>query len=210
MKTKGAVFCLIGWLLFAVVPALSQNRPFQVEDWEKRLNERQPPLQIIDAIGLEPGMVVGEVGAGTGRMTMWLADRVGASGRIYANDINKESLDNLRERCLRDGFENIEIVLGEAEDPKLPAGALDMVFMINVYHHLDDPRPLVRNLRPSLRPGGTLVIVECDPEKVDWGKEEGCTSRKDMAKELNEAGFEILRTLTFLNEDNIFIARPAK
>jgi ubiquinone/menaquinone biosynthesis C-methylase UbiE len=143
-------------------------------------------------------------------MTMWLADRVGASGRIYANDINKESLDNLRERCLRDGFENIEIVLGEAEDPKLPAGALDMVFMINVYHHLDDPRPLVRNLRPSLRPGGTLVIVECDPEKVDWGKEEGCTSRKDMAKELNEAGFEILRTLTFLNEDNIFIARPAK
>jgi len=208
MKTKGTVFCLIGWLLSAVVPALSQNRPFQVEDWEKRLNERQPPLQIINSIGLEPGMAVGEVGAGTGRMTMWLADRVGVSGKIYANDINKEYLEHLRERSRRDGFENIEIVLGEPEDPKLPAVALDMVFMINVYHHLDNPLPLLRNILPSLKRDGTLVVVECDPEKVDWGKEEGCTSRKDMAKELEEAGFELVRTETFLNEDNIYFARP--
>ncbi len=208
MKKKGAVFCLIGWLLSAAVPGFSQNRPFQVEDWEKRLNERQPPISIMDAIGLKPGMVIGEVGAGTGRMTMWLADRVGASGKIYANDINKESLERLLERSGRDGFENIEIVLGEAEDPKLPAGALDMVFMINVYHHLDDPLPLIRNIAPSLKQGATLAIVECDPEKVDWGKEEGCTSRRGMAGELREAGFELVRTETFLDEDNIYIAKP--
>jgi ubiquinone/menaquinone biosynthesis C-methylase UbiE len=208
MKTKGAVCCLIGWLLAAVVPGFSQNRPFQVEDWEKRLNERQPPLQIIDAIGLKPGMVVGEVGAGTGRMTMWLADRVGEFGKIYANDINREYLEQLRERSRRDGFENIEIVLGEAENTRLPAGALDMVFMINVYHHLANPLPILKNILPSLKRDGILVIVECDPEKVDWGKEEGCTSRKDMAKELREAGYELVRTETFLNEDNIYFARP--
>lgn len=210
MKTKAIALSLMGWVLSAVIPAPahSQDRTFQVEDWEKRLNERQPPLPIIEAIGLKPGMVVGEVGAGTGRMTMWLAGRVGVSGKIYANDINRESLEHLRERSRRDGFENIEIVLGEVEDPKLPAGALDLVFMINVYHHLDDPVPLIRNIRASLRDGGRLAIVECDPEKVDWGKEEGCTSRGDMARELEEAGFEIVRVETFLNEDNIYIARP--
>jgi ubiquinone/menaquinone biosynthesis C-methylase UbiE len=208
MKTKRPVFCLIGWLLAAVLTGFSQNRPFQVEDWEKRLNERQPPLQILDAIGLKPGMVIGEVGAGTGRMTMWLADRVGESGKVYANDINREYLEHLRERSRRDGFENIEIVLGGVENTRLPAGALDMVFMINVYHHLDNPLPLLRNILPSLKPDGTLVIVECDPEKVDWGKEEGCTGRKDMAKELSEAGYGLLRTETFLNEDNIYFARP--
>ena len=208
MKNKAIALYLSGLLLSAVIPAYSQDRTFQVEDWEKRLNERQPPLPIIEAIGLKPGMAVGEVGAGTGRMTMWLAARVGVSGKIYANDINRESLEHLRERSRREGFENIEIVLGEVEDPKLPAGALDLVFMINVYHHLDDPIPLIGNIRPSLRAGGRLAIVECDPEKVDWGKEEGCTSRSDMARELEEAGFEIVRVETFLNEDNIYIARP--
>jgi ubiquinone/menaquinone biosynthesis C-methylase UbiE len=181
MKIRGVVFCLVVWLLSFVAQAFPQDRPFQVEDWERRLNERQPPVPIMDAIDLKPGMAVGEVGAGTGRMTMWLADRVGVSGKVYANDIDKESLERLRERSRADGFENIEILLGEDDDPKLPAGVLDMVFMINVYHHLDDPLPLIKNIRPGLKPGGRLVIVECDPEKVDWGKEEGCTSRKDMA-----------------------------
>jgi hypothetical protein len=85
-----------------------------------------------------------------------------------------------------------------------------MVFMINVYHYLDDSQPRIKNIRPSLNLGRRLAIVECDPEKAGWGKEEGCTSRKDMADGLHEAGFELLSTLAFLNEANIYIARPAK
>jgi ubiquinone/menaquinone biosynthesis C-methylase UbiE len=196
-------------LLLATSFLLAQERSFQIEDWEKRLNRRQPPVKIMDAIGMKPGMIIGEVGAGTGRMTMWIADRVGDSGKVYANDINKSSLEQLRERCQRDGFENVEIVVGEEGDPKLPAHALDIAFMINVYHHLDNPVPLIRNLLPSMKPDGFLAIVECDPDKVDWGKEEGCTQKKDMIKELKEAGFEVVRIETFLNEDNIYIAKPS-
>lgn len=194
-------------ILFAVPLLLAQERPFQIEGWEKRLNRRQPPVKIMDTIGMKPGMVIGEVGAGTGRMTMWIADRVGDSGKVYANDINTGSLEHLRERCKRDGFENVEIIVGEVEDPRLPVNALDIAFMINVYHHLDNPVALIRNLLPSLRPDGILAIVECDPDKVDWGKEEGCTWKKDMVKELKEAGFEVVRIETFLNEDNIYIAK---
>jgi ubiquinone/menaquinone biosynthesis C-methylase UbiE len=141
-------------------------------------------------------------------MTMWLAERVGDSGRIYANDIDTESLESLRQRSEREGFENVEIVVGEEEDPNLPAGVLDIAFMINVYHHLEEPVPLIRSLLPSLKPDGILAIVECDPEKVDWGKDEGCTTKDEMAEELKDGGFAIVRTETFLNEDNIFIARP--
>ncbi len=196
--------------LVTVSLLMAQDRSFQIEEWEKRLNRRQPPVKIMDAIGMKPGMVIGEVGAGTGRMTMWIADRVGDSGKIYANDINTKSLEHLRERCQRDGFKNVEIIVGEVENPKLPASALDIAFMINVYHHLDNPVPLIRNILPSLKPNGILAIVECDPDKVEWGKEEGCTGKKDMTRELKEAGFEVVRIETFLNEDNIFIAKPSR
>ena len=162
----------------------------------------------MDAIGLKPGNTIGEVGAGTGRMTMWLAERVGNSGRVYANDIDKGSLENLRGRCERDGFENVEIILGEVLDPKLPEGTLDIAFMINVYHHLENPVPLIRNILPSLKSDGILAIVECDPEKVSWGADHGCSSQEDMKKDLEEAGFKVVRIETFLAEDSLYIAKP--
>ena len=201
---------IVFFLLLTVGMLAAQSPPFEIEDWEKGINERQPPAEILDAVGLKPGMVIGEVGAGTGRMTMWLAWRVGDSGRVYANDINSESLENLRKRADQEEFENIEIIIAEENDPGLPEGVLDMVFMINVYHHLEDPIPLLRNIIPSLNPDGYLAIIECDPAKVSWGEEEGCTLRKDMIAELEEAGYETVRIEDFLNEDNIYIARPLR
>ena len=188
----------------------AQEKSFHIEEWEKGLNRRQPPVKIMDAIGVKPGMIIGEVGAGTGRMTMWLASRIGDSGKVYANDINKRSLERLRWRSKRDGFKNVEIIIGDVEDPKLPPNTLDIAFMINVYHHLDAPVPLIRNILPSLKPDGILAIVECDPDKIDWGEEHGCKREKDMVKELDEAGFEVIRIETFLNEDSLYIARPKK
>jgi ubiquinone/menaquinone biosynthesis C-methylase UbiE len=185
-----------------------QQRSFQIEDWEKGLNERQPPVKIMDTIDLKPGMIIGEVGAGTGRMTMWLADRVGESGKVYANDIDRSALDHLRRRCKRDGFKNVETIVGKMEDPGFRSGSLDMAFMINVYHHLADPVPILRNLRPSLKPDGILAIVECDPAKVEWGDEHGCSSQEDMKQDLEMAGYEIVRIDTFLDEDSLYIAKP--
>jgi len=185
------------------------ERSFEFEPWEKRINERQPPQAVMDAIGLEPGMVVGEIGAGGGRMTVQLADRVGPEGRIYANDIDEEALQKLARRCEKEGLENVEIIVGEVLDPRLPAGALDMVFLINVFHHAEDPVALVRNAIPALKPGGTLAIVECDPDKTGWD-DHGCTGAEEMPRQLERAGYEMVRVETFLEQDNIFIARPGK
>ena len=221
MKTKGLNFIMIMVLFLSLilvsypknaedraVKKIYQERSFQIEDWEKGLNQRQPPIKIMDAIGLKQGMIIGEVGAGTGRMTMWLADRVGESGKVYANDIDRSALDHLRRRCKRDGFKNVEIIVGKMEDPGFRSDSLDVAFMINVYHHLADPVPILRNLRPSLKPDGMLAIVECDPDKVEWGDEHGCSSQEDMIQDLKNAGFEIVRIETFLEEDSLYIARP--
>ncbi len=214
MRQKAIVFLLVGIVLsiFAVAwktrNLQSQDVPFQIEEWEKGLNQRQPPIRIMDALGLKPGMVIGEVGAGTGRMTMWLADRVGKNGMVYANDIERSALEHLRRRCRRDGFRNVAIIHGEMEDPGFPEKTLDLVFMINVYHHLADPVLLIKNILPSLKPGGVLAIVECDPDKVKWAEDHGCAGKEKMIDDLKKAGFEVFRIETFLEEDSIYLAKP--
>lgn len=200
--------CLATLLLPGLAgPALAGERSFEFEPWERRINERQPPAAVMDAIGLKPGMVIGEIGAGGGRMTIQLADRVGPQGRVYANDIDAQALERLARRCKKEGLSNIEIILGEERDPLLPAGALDIVFMINVYHHAEDPVALVRNAIPALKPGGILAIVECDPVKMG-DNDHGCTDPREMPAQLRRAGYEMVRVETFLEKDNIFLARP--
>lgn len=202
-KAGGYLFlALIGVSVF-----FAQERTITVEEWEKRLNRLQPPDKIMDAIGLKPGMIVGEIGAGSGRLTVWLADRVGDTGKIYANDIDKHALEHLKERCIKDNLNNVETIVGEIEDPLLPENTLDIAFMINVYHHLDSPVALVRNIIPSLKPAGILAIVDAEPEKSGYGSNHS-TPKEEILAQLDEAGYELIRVETFLPDDNIYICRP--
>ena len=104
-------------------------------------------------------MVIGEVGAGRGRYTLPLARCVGNTGKIYSNDIDENGLSTIRERCEQNGISNVETILGKEDDPLLPKQALDMAIMVWVFHHLNDPAPLLKNLKPSLKLGAPLVIV---------------------------------------------------
>jgi ubiquinone/menaquinone biosynthesis C-methylase UbiE len=187
----------------------SQQQKITVEEWEKRLNKLQPPREIMDAIGVKLGMVIGEIGAGTGRMTVWLADRVGHEGKIYANDINRQALDHLEHRCDKDSLRNVVTILGDVDDPLLPKNTLDLAFMINVYHHLDMPVALVKNIIPSLKSTGILAIVDADPEKSNFGPGHS-TPMEEMLAQLDEAGYKLIRVETFLPDDNIYICRPKK
>lgn len=177
------------------------------EPGEWRTNQRQPPDKVMEAIGVKPGMVIGEVGAGRGRYTVHLATKVGETGKIYANDIDNRSLEHLRDRCTRAGINNVEIILGKVDDPLFPKAALDMVFMVLTYHHLEKPIALLKNLIAGLKPEATVVIVDPDPVKDrDRGGRES-TSEEKMRREAAAAGLEIVRVETFLERDNIFILR---
>lgn len=174
--------------------------------WEARHNAIQPPDEVMDAIGVEPGWVIAEVGAGRGRYVVHMAERVGDDGKVYANDIDGDALEYLENRCERDGISNVVTILGDVTDPKLPEGVLDMVYMINTYHHLDEPVELMRNIAPGLKPGGLLVIIEHDADKLPDEKDH-TTPRDVLLEQAGEAGFELVRIETFLELDNINIFR---
>ena len=162
---------------------------------EARLNGLQPPDQVMDAIGIRPGMVGAEIGAGRGRYVVQLAVRVGENGKVYGEDIDAAALRHLEERCERWGLENVEAILGTVDDPKLPVGELDFIFIISAYHHFDDPVALLGNARASLKPNGMLAIAE-------WLRS---TSPEDMEAQMSAAGYRLDRTETFLEENGLHI-----
>jgi ubiquinone/menaquinone biosynthesis C-methylase UbiE len=203
---KRIIFCGSAFLLIAIsIGCTQQNRELE-ERSEKRFNKLQPPEKIMDAIGLKPGMVIGDIGAGEGRFTVWFAQRVGESGKVYANDINERALRYLEKRCTRHGYENVIIRLGKVVEPNIPDGALDIAFMIDVYHHLDMPVELLKNIAPALKSNGTLVIVENDPEKSGWTSH--TTPKTELLKQVDKAGYELVKIDPFLPMDNIYFFRP--
>ena len=131
-------------------------------DWlERAEREREEaPAKAIDLLGLEPGMVVADVGAGVGYYATRMAKKVGPAGKIYANDIQAEMLTLLRKRLASEKVTNVEMVLGTETDPKLPKGALDMIIMVDVYHEFAQPQRMLRQLKLCLKPEGRLVLLE--------------------------------------------------
>jgi len=185
-------------------PAIRQDEMTHPE--EENENLLQPPEKIMDAIGLKPGMVIGEVGAGFGRFTVWLARRVGNNGVVYANDIDKSALEFLERRSKQGGLDNIKIVLGQTHDPCFPPRSLDMVFMINVYNAFEDPARFLRNIAPALKPGGTLAIVLDDPAK-SGGESARSATREEFLASVDKAGYKVEKEETFLQRDGLFVLR---
>jgi ubiquinone/menaquinone biosynthesis C-methylase UbiE len=187
------------------------------ETWEKNANRRQPPDQVMDMVGIKPGMIIGEVGAGRGRYTVHLSRRVGDQGRIYANDIDRGALEYLKERCRRNGLANVETVLGKPDDPLFPRTGLDMIFMVWTYHMMSKPVEMLRSFIPYLRPGALVVMVEPVPEETEeeikdatarLGRKPSdinAVSEDSVRRDAAAAGFDLVRTDSSLTKDNVFI-----
>jgi ubiquinone/menaquinone biosynthesis C-methylase UbiE len=187
--------------------AASKTAAGLTEPAETRLNEYQPPELVMDSLGVRAGMVVAEVGAGQGRYVVHMAARVGDTGKVYANDIAKDKLDYVQSRCEREGLENVETILGEVEDPLLPEGEIDLVYLINTYHDLDKPVELMRAIIPALKPDGVLVVIEQDTEKSTSNHH--TIDQAELFDQAQRAGFKLVRVMTFLERDNINIFRPS-
>jgi ubiquinone/menaquinone biosynthesis C-methylase UbiE len=196
---------LIACLCLLAGTALAQSGPSRVAPEnanEARLNRLQPPGQVMDIIGAAAGMTIAEIGAGQGRYVVHLAERVGPEGKIYAEDIDGDALRHLAERCRRVGFTNVETVLGDPNDPKLPAVKLDLIFVISAYHHFGDPVALMRKARMALKPTGRLAIAEWVPPEE--GRGEGTPPEK-MRAQMDEAGFILERVDKSLEANDLYI-----
>jgi ubiquinone/menaquinone biosynthesis C-methylase UbiE len=164
------------------------------------------PEKVMDTVGVEPGMTIGEVGAGQGYFTFHLSRRVGDSGKIYANDIATRALASIRRKCEEDGITNIETIVGEVEDPLFPDAQLDMVFIVNAFHDLAKPVELLNNIVPSLKPGAVVVIIDRDPAKVG-GINRHVLTQEEVLEHIKNSDFDLDRMETFLSQHNIYIIK---
>src|SRR5262249_18763688 len=122
--------------------------------------EEEQPTKLLKALDLKPGMVVADLGAGSGYHSLRMARLVSPKGKVYAVDIQKEMLDLIRAKAKRSKITNVEPVLGAETDPKLPASGVDLILMVDVYHELAYPHEMTQAMLKALKKGGRLVFVE--------------------------------------------------
>lgn len=130
---------------------------FSTEDARDRLGEAEA---VIAFAGVSPGMSVADIGAGEGYYTIRLSRVVGAKGRVLAQDIVPETRDRLGLRVQREGLDNVAVRLGLPDDPKLPAASFDRIFLVHMYHEVEQPYPFLWHMRKGLKLGGLVVVVD--------------------------------------------------
>lgn len=155
------------------------------EQWQK-------PDQIMDALKIADGSLVGEIGAGGGWFTIRLARRVSQNGVVYAEDIQKEMLEVIRRRVEREGVKNVRTILGTTKDSRLPHG-LDAILIVGAYHEMENPVALLKDAAESLKPQGRIGIVDYSPGAGGPGPEpEQRVDQQTVIKGAMAAGLEVI------------------
>jgi ubiquinone/menaquinone biosynthesis C-methylase UbiE len=194
--------------------AAPRREPANVMSWEKAdwleregRAETEKPELVIQAMALKPGMTVAEIGAGTGFFSRRIAKVVGPTGKVYAEDIQPQMLDLLKQRTAKEGVGNVVPVLGTETDPKLPAHSVDRVLLVDVYHEFQKPEPMLAAIRRCLAPGGAVTLVEYRLEG-DTASHINIKHRMSVEQVLSEwtaAGFELVRRNEALPSQHVFI-----
>ncbi|MBX7496201.1 methyltransferase domain-containing protein [Qipengyuania sp. 6B39] len=129
---------------------------------ETQRDSRGEAQTVMDLAELAEGMTVADIGAGNGYYTVRLAERVGKGGRVLAQDIDSDALARLGRRVERQRLDNVSIRLGQPDDPRLPANSFDRIFMVHMYHEIEQPYEFLWRMWPSLREGGQVIVVDID------------------------------------------------
>ena len=179
-------------------------------DWLER-SEREIeelPETALDKIGIKPGMVVADVGAGVGYFSIRIAKRVAPTGKILAVDVQPEMLAILKDRAAKAKLTNIQPILGSESDPHLPTESCDLILMVDVYHELSQPQRMLQKLKHALKSDGLLVLLEYRKEDPHIPiRSEHKMSVQEAKAEVEAEGFKMAETLSDLPRQHIFIFR---
>jgi ubiquinone/menaquinone biosynthesis C-methylase UbiE len=190
-----------------IAPVMSVEGHRWLDRAEREAEEA--PTKAIEALDIRPGMVVADVGAGSGYYTMRLARQVGPTGRVFATDVQRGMLDLIERRLTDEGLTNVTTLLGSAEDPALPARALDLILMVDVYHELQSPQAFMRRLRDTLKPDGRLVLLEFRKEDPRVPiREEHKMTVDEARRELTADGLVFDRVIGVLPWQHILVFKP--
>jgi cyclopropane fatty-acyl-phospholipid synthase-like methyltransferase len=166
----------------------------------------QKPHEVIQALGLAPNAVVADIGSGTGYFSVRLAHFV-PHGRVYGIDTEPDMVKYLADRAKREGLANITSVMGAADGPRLPE-KVDVVILVDVFHHISDREHYFRKLRDALKPGGRVAIIDFN-ESSQMGPPKSARIAPDQVKaEMNRAGYALAKEHTFLPNQYYLIFQP--
>ena len=163
--------------------------------------ERAQKLQVervMDLLGIKPGAHVADIGAGSGWFTVRSARRVGSEGVVYAVEINPRYVRHIKRRAKRVKLANIRTVLGKPDDPLLPRTSIDAALLLKTYHEIAEPVAFLRRLRPALRPGARLGIIDRGGKGNDHGLDADV-----VVKEAAQAGFTLVAQHDFVKSDSV-------
>lgn len=187
---------------------------FQGAEWlfrDSREEEEQPD-RMLDALKIQPGQTVADIGAGAGYTSLRLSKRVGPTGTVLATDVQAPMLAMLADNARAAGVTNIKPIRSTQAETRLPDSQVDLALMVDVYHEASDPEALLQGLKKALKPGGRLVLVEFrgeDPEVPI--KPEHKMTLAQVRKELEPQGFRFKESLEFLPWQHIIIfEKPAE
>ncbi|MGE4619223.1 MAG: family 16 glycoside hydrolase [Planctomycetota bacterium] len=174
---------------------IAQTMHWKGAEWLLReTREKEERVSVLmEALGVQPGQTVCDLGCGNGYHALRLAKRVGASGKILAVDIQQPMLDMLEKRSTDAGIENIETILGDVADPKIPDGSCDLILLVDVYHEFSDPETMLAKMRKALKPDGRIALVEFRSEDPEVPiKKLHKMSKQQILKEYLPAGYRLV------------------
>lgn len=175
----------------------------------ERESEEQPQL-VIDALEIEPGQTIADLGAGSGYYSFRIAPLVGPAGKVLAIDIEPRMLEAIAERARREHVANVTTVHSSAQDPNLAPGSVDLLFMVDVYHELEYPYEMMTKVRAALKRGGRVALIEYRGEDPDvLIKPLHKMSERQVRREMQAAGFRHLKTVRTLPLQHLIIFEAA-
>ena len=194
-------WCLAGAMLAGgLAESWAQLAPRKAEEWVTTLEGPQRVSgqkidQVLAGLSLKPGMVVADIGAGSGLFSRPLAKAVGTSGKVYAVDIQQDLLNYIDHRDQEENIRNIQTVLGEFNDPKLPARNVDLAFINDVLHHIQNRAAYLKALGTYMKPTGRIAIIEMnkdDPKTPHRNQPELLVGRDEIMQWMSAAGFKLV------------------
>ena len=225
LTTIGAlVVGVLALVVGAVTPAAAQHQHEQITPTAEKLNESfdtdsgqwvkgfesegraifDKRFEVLDALGLEPGMDVADIGAGSGLYSRLIAERVGPSGMVFAVDIAANLVNHITETADAMGLGNVRAIVGGDTSPRLLEHSVDLVFIADSYHHFEYPGEMLQGIKKALRPDGRLILI-------DWERIEGVShpfilamvraGKATFIDEFMAAGFELVEEIPIFTEE---------
>jgi predicted methyltransferase len=213
-RSRWVVATAVALALLAGAGATSRRRFDDAGYWSGVFDDParaawQKPAEVVAALGLRPGQCVADLGAGTGYFSRFLSDAVGPAGTVLAVEPEPNLVVHLRARAEREGTANVVPILASRDTPRLPRGLVDLVLVVDTYHHIDDRVAYFRALHGVLRAPGRIAVIDWQKRPLPVGPEmDHKLPREQVVREMEAAGWVLAEEPTFLPYQYFLVFRP--